>query len=122
MTPGDMSTDGPYFSPLLLTTICSHSARFVDPSLGEILAGKVRILLGEEIHRASSIPTTQALLQLSARELAFGRISQAWLYSGMAFRMATDLGLHHSGAFGPNTSEDQEIKKRVFWGCYFWDK
>ena len=121
-----MSTDGPHFSQLLLYTICAHSARFVDGRIGEILIARVRALLGQAILERSSIPTIQALLQLSARELAFGAISQAWLYSGMAFRMVTDLGLHHASRGSSGTDhlsvEDQEIRKRLFWSCYFWDK
>jgi hypothetical protein len=91
-----------------------------------MLISRARLLLGSEIQKPSSIPTVQALLQLSARELAYGSISQAWLYSGMAFRMVSDLGLHHSGGkildLGHLTAEDLEIRRRLFWSCYFWDK
>ncbi|KAH8690326.1 fungal-specific transcription factor domain-containing protein [Talaromyces proteolyticus] len=122
----DMLTGGQYFSQLLLLIICAHSSRFQGTSIGEILIYRARLLLGKEIQKPSSIPTVQALLQLSARDLAFGSISQAWLYSGMAFRMVSDLGLHHySGRvvqLGHLTAEDLEIRRRLFWSCYFWDK
>jgi hypothetical protein len=82
-----------------------------------MLIARARLLLGTEIHRPSSIPTVQALLQLSARDLAYGSISQAWLYSGMAFRMVSDLGLHHSSRRIPNlgqlSAEDLEIPSQV---------
>lgn len=123
--PGDMSTGGQYCSEFLLTVLCAHSARFDDEHTSEALTARARLLLGQEIQSASSISSVQALLQLSARELAFGGISQAWLYSGMAFRMVTDLGLHHSGSVSPLNNakaEDAEIRKRLFWSCYFWDK
>ena len=91
-----------------------------------MLISRARLLLGTEIHRPISIPTVQALLQLSARDLAYGSISQAWSYSGMAFRMVTDLELHHSSGkilnFGQLSAEDSEIRRRLFWSCYFWDK
>jgi hypothetical protein len=50
-----------------------------------------------------------------------------WLYSGMAFRMAFDLGIHLPSdklqAFVKSLStEDIEIRKRLFWSCYTWDK
>lgn len=90
------------------------------------MISRARNLLGTEILNPSSIATTQALLQLSARELAFGSISQAWLYSGMAFRMVSDLGLHHNASdiagLGAFTTEDLETRKRLFWSCYVWDK
>ncbi|CZR69962.1 related to pathway-specific regulatory protein [Phialocephala subalpina] len=113
----DMTTDGPYFSQFLLIVLCAHAARFHDRQVGDMLISRARLLLGTEIHRPSSIPTVQALLQLSARDLAFGSISQAWLYSGMAFRMVSDLGLHQSTAkmveLGHLSSEDLEIRRRA---------
>lgn len=121
-----MAIGGPCYSPFLLTVMCAHAARFDQGKTSEILISRARLLLGTEIHRPSCIPTAQALLQLSARDLAYGSISQAWLYSGMAFRMVSDLGLHHSTAkiatLGNLGAEDMEIRKRLFWSCYFWDK
>jgi len=126
-----MTTDGPYFSQFLLVVLCAHAARFEparfeDKKLGDMFNARARLLLGTEIHRPSSIPTIQALLQLSARDLAYGSISQAWLYSGMAFRMVSDLGLHHIRGrvsdLGQLSSEDLEIRTRLFWSCYLWDK
>jgi len=124
---GDMTTEGPYFSPLLLAVLCGHAARFHESGeLGDILIARARLLMGAEIHRPSAITTVQALLQLSARDLAHGQISQAWLYSGMAFRMVSDLGLHHGvgsvQGLGQLNAEDLEIRRRLFWSCYFWDK
>ncbi|KAK9416533.1 putative Zn(2)-C6 fungal-type domain-containing protein [Seiridium unicorne] len=122
----DMSADGQYFSEFLLMVLCAHAARYEDRKVAEMLISKARLLIGPAIHEPSSIPTVQALLQLSARDLAFGSISQAWLYSGMAFRMAWDLGLHHAASNAPNLQElnptDVEVRRRLFWSCYFWDK
>jgi hypothetical protein len=52
---------------------------------------------------------------------------KAWLYSGMAFRMAIDLGIQlpndKLSTYVKNLSpEDIEIRKRLFWSCYTWDK
>ncbi|KAH7381367.1 fungal-specific transcription factor domain-containing protein [Phaeosphaeria sp. MPI-PUGE-AT-0046c] len=122
----DMMTGGPYYSPFLLTVLCAHAARFGQVEMRDLLTSRARLLLGNEIHKPSSITTVQALLQLSARDLAYGSISQAWLYSGLAFRMVSDLGLHHNNAklqaLGHLTVEDLEIRRRLFWSCYFWDK
>lgn len=119
-------TGGQYYSPFLVTVMCAHAARFGGGEMKDLLMSRARLLLGTEIHKTSSIPTVQALLQLSARDLAFGAISQAWLYSGLAFRMVSDLGLHHSKAkmmaLGHLSAEDLEIRRRLFWSCYFWDK
>lgn len=119
----DMATGGPYYSEFLLTVICGHSAKYHDSTYADFLLTRARRLLGTAIQQPSSIPTVQALLQLSARDLAAGSISQAWVYSGIAFRMASDLGLQHSNGdikgLGP---VDIEARRRLFWGCYFWDK
>lgn len=119
----DMARSGRYYSEFLLTVICAHAAKYQDGNYAEILLPRVRRLLGDAVQQPSSIPTVQALLQLSARELANGSMSQAWVYSGIAFRMASDLGLEY---IGPNVRGldpvDLEIRKRLFWSCYFWDK
>lgn len=121
-----MAINGPCYSPFLVVVMCAHAAHFDDHQISELLISRARLLLGTEILNPSSIPTAQGLLQLSARELAWGSISQAWLYSGMAFRMVSDLGLHHSttkiATLGHLTAEDLEIRRRLFWSCYFWDK
>ncbi|KAK6078799.1 Nitrogen assimilation transcription factor nirA 3 [Seiridium cupressi] len=123
---GDMMTGGQYYSPLLLNVMCGHAARFNDRRIAEPLIARARLLLGTEIHKPSSITTVQALLQLSARDLAYGHVSQAWTYSGIAFRMVSDLGLRHSSgsiySLGSLNAEDLEIRRRLFWSCYFWDK
>ncbi|KAF5003990.1 hypothetical protein FDECE_9490 [Fusarium decemcellulare] len=122
----DMTTGGRYYSEFLLLVLCAHASKYQDSHHAELLFSRVRLLLGDAIQKPSSIPTIQALLQLSARELAQGSISQAWLYSGMAFRMSSDLGLQHNG---PDFADlkglnpiDLEIRRRLFWSCYFWDK
>lgn len=121
-----MTTGGRYYSDFLLTVLCAHASKYQDGHYAELLLSRVRELLGAAIQQPSSIPTVQALLQLSARELAHGSISQAWVYSGIAFRMASDLGLQHSG---PDISSLKgldpvglEIRRRLSWSCYFWDK
>ncbi|ETS77652.1 hypothetical protein PFICI_09714 [Pestalotiopsis fici W106-1] len=122
----DMMTGGQYYSPLLLNVMCGHAARFNERKIAEMLIARARLLLGAEIHKPSSIPTIQALLQMSARDLAYGQVSQAWTYSGIAFRMAHDMGLRHSSgsiySLGSLNAEDLEIRRRCFWSCYFWDK
>lgn len=72
-----MGTGGPCYSPFLLTVMCAHTARFDSAATSEMLISRARLLLGTEIHRPASIPTAQALLQLSARDLAYGLTSQA---------------------------------------------
>lgn len=131
----------PYFSETLLKVMTSHCARFLNHDVYQQhfnmtvsssdfmqqVTHDARVSLAMESLNTSSIPTIQALLQQSAREIVFGRSSQAWLYGGMAFRMAFDMGIHLPSdklqSFVKSlSSEDIEIRKRLFWSCYTWDK
>lgn len=145
-------SDVSYFSEALLKVLLAHGSRFRvrnhqarDPAteLMDTLNQQAQLSLAMTVTQPSSIPTIQALLQQSAREIAFGNSSQgeltvvhldilalnivAWLYSGMAFRIAIDLGIHLpseklQGYVKNLTAEDIEIRKRLFWSCYNWDK
>lgn len=118
-----MATSGRHYSEFLLTVICAHAGKYEDAKASEILSTRAKALLGQAIQERSSIPTIQALLQLSAMELAQGSISQAWVYSGIAFRMASDLGLQHVSIPIKGLSPvDLEVRRRLYWSCYFWDK
>ena len=78
---------------------------------------------------AQSRPATcQALLLLGYREVGIGAMAQAWLYVGMAVRMAQDLGLHKRAeqwTGGGRTlfarAELQE-RRRIWYGCVVMDK
>jgi hypothetical protein len=133
-----MKINGSYYSDTLLNAILSHSVRWCKskPQIGLLLDqfdGGAKFS-----HRAvtglfdsltvgyAGIPTIQTLLLLSAQECGRGNRTQAWLYSGMAFRLLDDLGISidsrkYHGAAQLN-DEDIEIRNRLFWTCYFWDK
>ncbi|KAF2103629.1 hypothetical protein NA57DRAFT_50502 [Rhizodiscina lignyota] len=128
---GDLYTDGPHASAFLLSTILTQAARWSTrpnaDDLGAHFAAKSLQFLLEEVDSGSSISTVQGLLILSARESACGRTSQGWLYSGMAFRMMRDLGMHIPlKRLGPLarqfSDEDLRLRQQVFWACYCWDK
>ncbi|KAI1737924.1 fungal-specific transcription factor domain-containing protein [Xylaria scruposa] len=127
----DLKALGPYVTPFLLSSVLAQAARYSEkPDAAEIgrhFAKRARKLLDYDIESGSSIATIQGLLIFSARECACGRTSQGWLYSGMAFRMARDLGLHLapkrlSPLFPHFSDEDLAIRNQIFWSCYTWDK
>ncbi|KAI2791135.1 hypothetical protein POX_c03991 [Penicillium oxalicum] len=134
----DMKIQGQYYSDALMNAILSHSVRWckAEPHIGPLLDSyeggalfSQRAVSGlfetlQDGH--ASVPTVQTLLLLSAQECGKGNRSQAWLYSGMAFRMLEDLGIsidsrRYLGA-AQLSDEDIEIRNRLFWSCYFWDK
>ncbi|KAI0883746.1 fungal-specific transcription factor domain-containing protein [Annulohypoxylon maeteangense] len=127
----DLYSSGPYVTPFLLCAVLTQAARYstrLDAvEIGQGFAAKALQLLPRDIEKGSSIPTIQGLLVFSARECACGRVSQGWLYSGMAFRMMRDLGIDVSpkklGHLAKQFSEeDLAIRQQVFWSCYTWDK
>ncbi|KLJ07279.1 hypothetical protein EMPG_17226 [Blastomyces silverae] len=134
----DMKMNGPYFSEILLNAILSHSmrwckdepkiAKYIDAYSGgtqffdQACSGLFNTLKAGN----GQIPIVQSLLLLSAQECGRGNRTQAWLYSGMAFRLVEDLGItidsrKYSGSV-QFSDEDIEIRNRLFWSCYFWDK
>ncbi|KAF5623594.1 regulatory protein [Fusarium sp. NRRL 25303] len=118
----DASVGGKFFSPFLLIVLCLHSTRFRERHLTEQLLARAKLEFSHEIHKEGSIPLVQALLQFSAREIGRGSVSQAWLYGGMAFRVAIDIGLF---SLSPGKSEDivwMQLGRHLAWSCFFWDK
>lgn len=130
---------GPYYSHTLLNAVISHSIRWgrSDPSTkrllddsyqgGTVFGKHARSMLFEELSNGvCTIPTIQTLLLLSAQECSLGNSTQAWTYSGIAFRLLDHLGIcvdsqRFPGSV-PLSDEELEIRRRIYWGCYFWDK
>ncbi|KAK3077079.1 hypothetical protein LTS18_011258 [Coniosporium uncinatum] len=132
-----MSCGGPYYSRLLLNAVLFAASKFSpradirrvpeQPSTaGWQFRKRFRELLGEAMDE-SSIPTIQALVTIASSLFAVGESkSTPWLYSGIAFRMIIDLGLHIDSAElvrrGKLSVQDLECRRRVFWGAYIYDK
>ncbi|KAK5464693.1 hypothetical protein LTS15_001255 [Exophiala xenobiotica] len=135
-TPG--AQDPPYFSETLLKASALSCERVFNQqsSIGgpmsaadfmQKMTDEACFGLGMDILKNPTIPTIQALLQQSARDVMFGKPSQSWTFAGIAFRMALDMGIHLPSdqlqSFVKSlTAEDIEVRKRLFWGCYTWDK
>lgn len=72
--------------------------------------------------------TCQALLLMGYREVGIGAMAQAWLYIGMAVRMAQDMGLHKSADKWVNvgktlfTPDELQERRRIWYGCVVMDK
>jgi len=132
----DWADGGPYFSKLLLTAVYFDACRYLsEGNLEQVGASTMYLrqrfherfkqLLREEFV-SSRITTVQALLTTSASLSAVGKErSVAWMYSGLAFRMIFDLGLHTTNpnsARNRKASEDLEISRRLFWSAFLTDK
>jgi hypothetical protein len=74
--------------------------------------------------------TCQALLLMGYREIGIGAMAQAWIYIGMAVRMAQDLGMHRDAdgwaraSMGGQLFTDAELqeRKRIWFICVTMDR
>lgn len=126
---------------ILLLAMFSIASRYTSVSSGEIpppeagsmwaagdtyLESAKKILDSTYAHSRSS--TCQALLLMGYREVGIGAMAQAWLYIGMAVRMAQDLGLHKAADKWVNvgktlfTPDELQERRRVWYGCVIMDK
>ncbi|KAF5385325.1 hypothetical protein D9615_001196 [Tricholomella constricta] len=125
-------------TPLLLVSIFAITARFCDgevppPSRGKMWeAGcnyldSARTILTKVFHE-SRPSTVQSLLLLGYREFGIGSMEQAWLFIGMAIRMAMDLGLNCNSStwkiHGHDLFSPVEIQTRcqIWWTCCIADR
>ncbi|KAI9024395.1 fungal-specific transcription factor domain-containing protein [Phycomyces nitens] len=119
-------------SPLLLNAIYALASRMspdervrADPAspdtAGEIFFERARCLL-DDYYDIPKISTVQALLLLASHQQGVTKPARSWLYSGMAFRMAQDLGLHRNCEHWNISREERERRKRVFWCCFITDR
>ncbi|EEP76402.1 predicted protein [Uncinocarpus reesii 1704] len=119
------------YNQVLVNAMCAIGAAFTDQaiselptSLSEFFQRRARVLLDADMAN-SSIATVQALAIMSAHEAAVTRDARGWLYSGMAMRLAVDLGLHLNsdpGAQREPLSDQEDVARCVtFWGIFIVD-
>lgn len=131
-------TTSQYCSPLLVNVMLALGCHFssrpaarADPedsgTTGDHFFAEAKKLLYENDEFANAkICTVQALALMSVREAGCGHESKGWVYSGMSFRMACDLGLNVDTApineSSRLTDEDIDARRITFWGCFLFDK
>lgn len=91
------------------------------------LAEAKRLVFDHDEYATPSLTTTQALALMSVREAGCGREARGWVYSGMSFRMAQDLGLNLdsglvTGDKGQMNEDEIDARRITFWGCFLFDK
>lgn len=94
---------------------------------GDSYMGDAKVIL-DSTYAQSRPSTCQALLLLGYREIGIGAMAQAWLYIGMAVRMAQDLGLHKNADKWSNVGKtlfgnaELQERRRIWYGCVVMDK
>ncbi|KAG8406964.1 Nitrogen assimilation transcription factor nit-4 [Metarhizium acridum] len=126
-----------YCSPLLVNAMLALGCHFTDVAGAFVIPGDARtkgdhffaeakrlILENDEFARPRLV-TVQALALMSVREAGCGREAKGWVYSGMSFRMAQDIGLNLevTGSDREHMSEEEiDARKITYWGCFVFDK
>ncbi|KAL9002825.1 MAG: hypothetical protein Q9188_004268 [Gyalolechia gomerana] len=81
-----------------------------------------RLILENDEHESPRLATVQALALMSVREAGCGREAKGWVYSGMSFRMAYDLGLNVDSGLLNLDEEETDARRMTIWGCFLFDK
>ena len=81
-----------------------------------------RLLMENDEHESPRLATVQALALMSVREAGCGREAKGWVYSGMSFRMAYDLGLNVDSGLLSIDEEEIDARRMSLWGCFLFDK
>ncbi|CAI4958501.1 BEM_HP_G0089580.mRNA.1.CDS.1 [Saccharomyces cerevisiae] len=80
-----------------------------------------------ESSSSSKLAIIQTLLCLAFYDIGSGENPMAWYLSGLAFRIAHEIGLHLNPEAWSNVYEDElsimdfEVRSRIYWGCYIAD-
>ncbi|KAI8343165.1 fungal-specific transcription factor domain-containing protein [Chlamydoabsidia padenii] len=88
---------------------------------GDIFFERARLLMDLEWDNFK-VYTVQSLLLMSSHQNGALKTVRGWLYSGMAFRMAQNLGLHRNCDSWDLTEVDKEERKRCFYCCLIVDR
>ncbi|KAH9908030.1 fungal-specific transcription factor domain-containing protein [Xylariomycetidae sp. FL2044] len=119
---------GRYYSEVLLYAICALGALAEgDPamkSVSETFAMQAETLVYSSLDQPD-LTLLQALILLGYRSIGNGKTSKGWIFCGMAFRLAHEMGLHldPNNWNGPSEPQiDREISRRIYWAAFNADK
>ncbi|KAG4443185.1 hypothetical protein IFR05_001327 [Cadophora sp. M221] len=121
----------PFYSETLENAICAVGSCLSNGSnqgssqeIALFYSARAKLLLEVEMD-SPSVATVQALVIMSAIEAAFTKDARGWLYSGMAVRLSSDLGLHldlrNDVCDGVISARELEARRTTFWGVFTHD-
>ncbi|KAK4193716.1 putative nitrogen assimilation transcription factor nit-4 [Podospora australis] len=128
-----------YCSSLLVNAMLSLGCHFTSVSGAfaipgdsrtkgdQFFAEAKRLIVENDEYEKPKLTTVQALALMSVREAGCGREAKGWVYSGMSFRMAQDIGLNLDiGAISRDKDsldeKETDARRITFWGCFLFDK
>ncbi|KAI1344017.1 fungal-specific transcription factor domain-containing protein [Xylariaceae sp. FL0016] len=119
---------GRYYSEKLLYAICALGA-LSQGDLTMVHVSENFAMQAENLVYTSlgqpDLTLLQTLILLGYWFIGHGKASKGWLFCGMAFRLAHEMGLHldPNNWKGPSEPQiDREISRRVYWAAFNADK
>lgn len=124
---------GPFYSGFLHICILATGYRFADKNRADMLSislpgrestlhREAKYMLDYELERPGGTPSIAALLLLGDLEVGCGRDNVGWLYSGMAYRLCFDIGLHLDRSDSGISQKDIDIGRMTLWACVVYDR
>ena len=83
---------------------------------------RARTLVFSGLLQASSIDHVQALLLIGQYLHTSLELNTCWTVVGLAIRTAQGLGLHLDASSFTSDLVEQEVRRRVWWGCFIMDR
>ena len=83
---------------------------------------RAKTLLFSGLLQAGSIDSVQALLLMGQYLHGSLELNNCWTVVGLAIRRAQGLGLHLDASNFTADVIEQEVRKRVWWGCFVMDR
>ncbi|PGH26432.1 hypothetical protein AJ80_01930 [Polytolypa hystricis UAMH7299] len=123
-----------FYSSFLHICVLAMGYRFADKSRPDMqrialpygestLHREAKYMLDHELEKPGGIPSVVAMLLLGDLECGVvGRDNVGWLYSGMAVRLAFDIGLHLDTRSSGLPQREIEIRHMTLWACVIYDK
>ncbi|RPB23196.1 hypothetical protein L211DRAFT_277477 [Terfezia boudieri ATCC MYA-4762] len=123
---GDLSGEPPSWGSLLFAVFACGLQYTFDPKIrgmypdnGRKLIEQSRMLtdlFNDEFtidHARAALLTSIFLMEINCK-------SASWTWLGLTVRIAQDIGLHRES--GPWGVVENEVRRRVWWGIYVWDR
>ncbi|CAJ0553000.1 Ff.00g010780.m01.CDS01 [Fusarium sp. VM40] len=127
-----ISKSSKFYSHFLHVTVLATGYRAADVDREDMrkitvnpressLHREAKHMLDIELERPGGIPSVQALLLLGDLECGVGRDNTGWMYSGMANRLAFDIGLHLD-CTSNMSQQDMKIRNMAMQACVIFDR
>lgn len=131
--PSFEATPLPSVPPFLSFAICSLAALHISHlDVVDVFNGETATELSQRLATSArkysrdtsdqpTVSCAQANVILAFRELCSRNITPAWMYAGLAIRMAQEMRLGKE-YFQRHSSRDREIRRRTLWTCFIMDR